>query len=329
MKCLIYFFSLWLFTLSLDSQSHVDSSAILIVGGDLNLSYRFEQSVGKNTRSIFSRWQKIGAYDGMIVNLENPVTRSVDSMRKEFIFKMKPEYLSLLNKVKIILVNCANNHTADFGEEGILETIHLLDSARIKHVGIGRNLTEARAPVVFNIHGIQLGLLGYGGNGEHYAGRSTAGTMPLLQTLILRDIKKLKRRVDFVIVNFHWGEELDEEPSASQINLAHSAVESGADLIIGHHSHVLQGIEYYNGKVIAYSLGNFLFGGNARCANDETAVLKVHFTRGKMDVELLPVRIRNWQPEPADSLISMRVRQLVQKRSSNFLEALPLVPLKQ
>ena len=264
----------------------------------------------------------------MIVNLENPVTRSVDSMKKEFVFKMEPEYLSLLNKMKIILVNCANNHTADFGEEGILETIHLLDSARIKHVGIGRNLAEARMPVIFNFHGIQLGLLGYGGNGGHYAGRSTAGAMPLLQPLILRDIKKLKRRVDFVIVNFHWGEELDEEPSASQINLAHSAVDSGADLIIGHHSHVLQGIENYNGKVIAYSLGNFLFGGNARCANDETAVLKVHFTHGKMDIELLPVRIRNWQPEPADSLISIRVRQLVQKRSSNFLETLPLVPLK-
>lgn len=308
----------------LPSQTQPDSTAIVLFGGDLNFAYRFEQSVGERVNKIFSQWKKIGTYDLMMVNLENAVTRSMDSVKKEFVFKMKPEYLSLLGKAEIVLVNCANNHIADFGEVGILETIRLLDSAGVRHIGIGGNLAESRKPVVLTIHGIRIGFLGYGGTHAYLASRTQAGTTPRNKSIILYDIAKLKTRVDYVVINLHWGEESALKPDSSQIALAHALIDGGADLIIGHHPHILQGVEHYHGKVIAYSLGNFIFGGNAKCANSETAVLKAQFSGKSMDVKLIPIQIRNWCPEPADSVAALRVRQLIRERSRIFGDTLSL-----
>lgn len=93
-------------------------------------------------------------------------------------------------------------------------------------------------------------------------------------------------------------------------------------MIIGHHPHILQGIERYRGKVIAYSLGNFVFGGNANSANSETAVLKVRFAKDTMNVQAVAVRVRNWRPEPADTRTARRVLQQMQERSQMFLESI-------
>jgi poly-gamma-glutamate capsule biosynthesis protein CapA/YwtB (metallophosphatase superfamily) len=258
----------------------------------------------------------------MMVNLENAVTQSEDSVKKEFVFRMRPEYLSLLRKAKITIVNCANNHTADFGTEGILETIRLLDSARIRHVGIGRNLAEARKPVILTYNGIRIGFLGYGGVSAFLASRTQPGTTPRSRRIILSDIAKLKPKADFVVINLHWGEELAEEPDSAQIVLAHAIIDAGADLIIGHHPHVLQGIEYYRGKMIAYSLGNFIFGGNSRSANCTTAIVKARFIPDHIETQLIPIRVRSWRPEPADSASALRIHRLVEERSRIFTDTL-------
>jgi poly-gamma-glutamate capsule biosynthesis protein CapA/YwtB (metallophosphatase superfamily) len=141
-------FVLCLFPGFLWSQSHSDSGTTVVFAGDLNFADKFELAAKTRPINVFAHWKSIGRYDLMMVNLENAITRSVDSVKKEFVFKMKAEYLSHLSKAGISIVNCANNHTADFGEAGILETIQQLDSAGIRHTGIGRNLTEARKPVV-------------------------------------------------------------------------------------------------------------------------------------------------------------------------------------
>jgi poly-gamma-glutamate synthesis protein (capsule biosynthesis protein) len=263
----------------------------------------------------------------MMVNLENAVTQSVDSMEKEFVFKMKPKYLSQLYGAGISIVNCANNHTADFGVEGILETIQQLDSAGIQHMGIGRNLSEARKPVILHVNGIRIGFLGYGGEGTFIASRTQPGTTSRSRWLIVEDIKRLRPRVDFIIINIHWGEELEIEPDSNQIALAHRMIEGGADLIVGHHPHVLQGIERYHGKIIAYSLGNFVFGGNSRSANSETAVLKVRFAKDTMEVQAVPVSVRNWQPTLADSSNAHRVLQRLLERSQVFFETISFTSL--
>jgi poly-gamma-glutamate capsule biosynthesis protein CapA/YwtB (metallophosphatase superfamily) len=304
------------------SQSPQDSVAVMLFAGDVTLADRFEQALGSRTGNLFSRWNKIGSYDAMMVNLENAVTRSIDSVEKEYVFRMRPEYLSLFDKGKITLVNCANNHTADFGTEGILETIRLLDSAGIRHVGIGRTIAEARKPVILALNGIRIGFLGYGGVSAFLASRAQPGTTPRSRRIILSDIAKLRPRVNFVVVNLHWGEELAEQPDSAQIALAHAIIDAGADLVIGHHPHILQGIEYYRGKMIAYSLGNFIFGGNAKSANCITAILKSRFTPASVESQLVPIRIRNWRPEPADSAAALRVLQLVEERSKMFADTL-------
>ena len=304
------------------SQHQSDSCATVIFAGDLNFAANFEYAAQHRPINVFARWKRIVQYDLMMVNLENAVTQSVDSMEKEFVFKMKPDYLSQLCGAGISIVNCANNHTADFGVEGILETIHQLDSAGIRHTGIGRNLAEARKPVVFHVKGIRIGFLGYGGEGTFIASRTQPGTTSRSQWLILEDIKRLRPHVDFIVINLHWGEELETKPDSNQILLAHRMIECGADLIVGHHPHVLQGIERYRGKIIAYSLGNFVFGGNSRSANSETAVVKVRFAKDTMEVQAVPVSVRNWQPAPADSNAAYRVLQCLQERSKVFLETI-------
>ncbi len=304
------------------SQHRADSCATLIFAGDLNFAKHFEYAAQNRPMNVFAHWKKIVKYNVMMVNLENAITRSVDSVEKEFVFKMKSEYLSQLRGAGVSIVNCANNHTTDFGAEGILETIQQLDSAGIRHVGIGRDLTEARRPVILKVKGIRIGFLGYGGDRAYIASRSQPGTTSPSTWLILEDIKRLKPRVDFVVVNLHWGEELAIQPDSSQITLAHRIVDGGADLIVGHHPHVLQGIERYHGKVIAYSLGNFIFGGNANSANSETAVLNVRFVKDAMEVQAVPVRVRNWRPEPADSIVGYRVLQQLQERSKFFMETI-------
>ncbi len=303
-------------------QAIRDSTAVILFGGDVTLADRYDQTFNGRIRNIFTRWEKIGPYDAMMVNLENAVTRSVDSVEKEFVFGMKPEYLTLLGKAKITLVNCANNHTADFGAEGILETIRTLDSAGIRHVGIGRNIAEARKPVVLTINGIRIGFMGYGGVSAFLASRTDPGTAPRSRRIILSDIARLRPRVNFIVVNLHWGEELAEEPDSAQIVLAHALVDAGADLIIGHHPHVLQGIERYHGRTIVYSLGNFIFGGNARAANCTTGIVKARFSRDSVETQLVPIQVRNWRPEPADSASATRIRQLVKERSAIFSDTL-------
>jgi poly-gamma-glutamate synthesis protein (capsule biosynthesis protein) len=299
-----------------------DSSATIIFTGDLNFAQHFEYAMKHRPIDVFANWGKTGKYDLMMVNLENAVTRSIDSAKKEFVFKMKDEFLSLFPKAGISLVTCANNHTGDFRVQGILETIMQLDSARIKHIGIGRNIAEAREPVILTINGIKIGFLGYADISMYVALQKRPGRTPLRKTLILEDVIRLRSLVDFIVVNLHWGEELAKYPSKSQISLAHQIIDGGADLIIGHHPHVLQGIEQYHGKIIAYSLGNFVFGGNSNSANSKTAVLKVRFTNKIMNATPVPVSVCNWQPEAADSYTAHQILQMLQERSQIFPETI-------
>lgn len=190
------------------SQLQVESSATIIFAGDVNFARHFELIADPKLMNVFARWGKICKYDVMMVNLENAVTRSVDSVEKEFVFKMKPEYLSQFNRARISIVNCANNHTADFGAEGILETIRQLDSAGIRHVGIGRNLAEARKPVILKTNGIRIGFLGYGGEKKYIASDTLPGTTAPSRAIIVADLKRLKPKVDFIVVHLHWGDEL-------------------------------------------------------------------------------------------------------------------------
>jgi poly-gamma-glutamate capsule biosynthesis protein CapA/YwtB (metallophosphatase superfamily) len=280
------------------AQPH-DPTVTLMFGGDVTLSDHFETVVGDDYEWAFEKLNEYREADVAMVNLENPLTRSTLSRpNKQFNFKADPEAVQVLTQGGIDIVNLANNHTMDYEEPGLVETLETLEKAGIHSVGAGRDLTEARRPEILEVKGQRIAYLGYYDANFHAAGEDIAGTNPLQeehQQRVAEDIRAIRDQVDWVIVNYHWGIELEDYPAAWQIELAHATIDNGADLVVGHHPHVLQGAEIYKGRPIVYSLGNFIFGGNSR-TDYETAVLKVSLKADRqMKVEFLPVEVRRYQ----------------------------------
>ncbi len=305
---------LWIQT---SSSNLTDTDTVrMMFAGDVTLAHTLQEMIGNDTSYVFAQWHHPKPLDIFMVNLENPVTTANKKLEKEFTFKMKPIHLSTLRSGGINIVNCANNHIHDFGEAGLLETMRTLDSAGIARVGIGRNLDEARTPKIFSVKGKRIGFLGYGG-WSFPATKRKAGVAYRSVDIVTEDVKKLRTNVDVVVVNFHWGKELAESVSVSQIALAHKVIDAGADLIIGHHPHVLQGIELYKGKTIAYSLGNFVFGGHSRHTY-ETAVLAADLIGNELRTTLVPVSVKKYQPKIANDAARTKTLQLVTNRSKQF-----------
>lgn len=290
---------------------------VLMFAGDVVLSDNVERHVRGRTDYVFQQWKPGREADVFMVNLEHPVTTATERVEKKFNFKMDPAYGATLLDGGITLVNVANNHIFDYGHQGMEDTMRFLDSLGIAYTGVGRNLAEARKPVVIRKKGWSVGFLGYFGGGDYSAGRTTIGFAPRYARFMVEDIRSLKRKVDYVVVNLHWGVERAPEPEDWQIRLAHRLVDAGADLIVGHHPHILQGIERYKNATIAYSLGNFVFGGNSRHTY-ETGVLKVTLGGSEPLVELMPVSVVLWQPSPATDPVARQVLDLVRERSMNF-----------
>ena len=153
------------------------------------------------------------------------------------------------------------------------------------------------------------------------AQKDSAGTAARQLNIIQEDMEKFRNRVDYIVVNFHWGDEKAEYPGSDQIFFAHSVIDAGADLIVGHHPHVLQGVEKYNDKIIAYSLGNFIFGGNSRPEYD-TAVLKVELTKKTKTFSMLPVHVTYWQPELLNGEKGKNLVEYIKKISGRFKQSI-------
>ena len=305
------------------SHSQQSQPVTLLFGGDMTLARHIEREVGDKVDYLFERWKGIEPYDVFMVNLENPVTLSTQKVDKEFNFRMHPRYLRALQRASINIVNLANNHVGDYGLAGLYDSMANLDSVGIRHVGAGRTLGAARSPVVIEKNGRKIGFLGYYGGGRFSATSSRGGVAPRYEPYILSDVRQLRGATDYVVVSLHWGDESADRPSPDQIRLAHRIIDAGADLIIGHHSHTLQGIERYKEKVIAYSLGNFIFGGNGR-SDYETAVLRLVLRDSVADVELIPIQVTRWQPHLPNEVTRLSILNLVRERSRIFSESISL-----
>ena len=153
----------------------------------------------------------------------------------------------------------ANNHAYDWGLEGIQTTRKLLGTLGGKVIGAGENLSGATQPAILKRNGICMGFLAYCASGSHSASRSSAGTAPLEISRVVADVEQLKQSVDHVVVLLHWGIEFSDYPHPSDIEKAHKIIDTGASAIIGHHPHVVQGVEAYRGRPIFYSLGNLIY----------------------------------------------------------------------
>ena len=220
---------------------------------------------------------KLSEDDLTIANLETTLGTRAGRTDLPFSFRGNPAFAQMLPAGSVELVNIANNHSHDCGMKGVDDTIAALDAAHVDHFGLGH--ADIRT-----IHGIEVVNLGY-----------TGGRVEIKDGVV-RDVKEHKRADNLVIVTFHWGIEGEHATNTVQMQLGRAAVDAGADLVLGHHPHVLQGIESYHGKKIVYSLGNFVFGGNAKPAELDSMIYRARFTRkdGKvepLDDEIFPVSI--------------------------------------
>lgn len=231
----------------------------LLAFGDICLSCYGEHHF--NDHSYNSLISKFSDYDGLIFgNLECVLSNYKNLNYNKISLSCDAKMLNYISYFNIF--SLANNHIYDVGEEGIRDTINALDKNNIKYFGFGKNIYEARKPLIIEKNNMKIGFLGYScltTNGENYATAVKQGVSPIALDYLKKDISKLKKEVDCVILSFHWGEENKHFPTPDQIMIAHRAIDYGAKIIIGTHSHVIQGVEEYNGGIICYSLGNYLF----------------------------------------------------------------------
>lgn len=249
--------------------------------------------------------------DLTIANLETTLGTHPQRTDLPFAFRGRPEFAQMLVKGSVEVVNVANNHSNDCGPKGVKETLESLDAAHVAYFGLGH--VDERT-----IHGIQVVNLGYTGGREE------------IKDGVVKDVKAHKRPDNLVIVTFHWGIEGEHSSNTVQMHLGHAAIDAGADLVLGHHPHVLQGIETYQGKKILYSLGNFVFGGNARPAELDSMIYRARFVLkdGKVepkDDRIIPVSISasHVQNDFAPVLLSGPEAERVAKAVDDYSKAIP------
>lgn len=233
---------------------------------------------------------EIQAADYFVTNEEFPFsTRGTPAPDKQFTFRVHPEKVKLMQEMGIDLVTLANNHALDYGRDAMLDTIDTLDHAGIRHVGAGKNLAEARKPAIVELNGRTFAFIGATRvypEADWAAGTDSAGMFSAYDggAALAEEVKAAKQQADYVIAYVHWGIEREETPNEVQKSIAHRLVDAGADLVVGAHPHVLQGIEYYQGVPIAYSLGNFVFGSSI----PSTALLQADVDDEGIRLRLIP-----------------------------------------
>ncbi len=315
------------FSLSVSLFGAVSDSNVIVLNfaGDVTFANHFKSYVGNRWSYSFEKFPEFSKADLSIVNLENPLTRRGLPSEKQFNFRARPEYTRVLKAGGIDIVNLANNHIYDYSEQGLFDTIDFLDQAGIRHIGAGKNMAFARKPVFLKIKDVRIAFLGYYGlrkhSGSHPATTDSAGTALRKLSYIKKDIKAVRDSADIVIVTLHWGIEKEHVPETDQIYFAHKTIQYGADLIVGHHPHVLQGIEKYRNGLIVYSLGNFIFGGNSR-KHEKTAVLQIRINSDLKKIisyKMLPVQVDYWQPRLLHGFQKQALLDSLAKYSS-FLE---------
>jgi poly-gamma-glutamate synthesis protein (capsule biosynthesis protein) len=250
------------------------SSSLIVLAflGDLMLGRGVSDRIALDTPEQFwgTTLPFLQSTDAVFANLECAITSHKSTWTKTskvFHFRARPEATHVLKVANVRVVNLANNHTLDFEEKGLLDTIKYLDQAGIKHAGAGSTLSKAREPVILPIKGLNVGFISATDNeppfaaeedkpGTHYL---KINTKPETLSHLQEDIKKAKSAgADFIILSLHWGPNWVIVPSKVFQGFAHKAIEMGVNVIHGHSDHIFQGIEFYKDGVIFYSTGDFL-----------------------------------------------------------------------
>jgi poly-gamma-glutamate synthesis protein (capsule biosynthesis protein) len=216
-------------------------------------------------------------------NLETPLTPGRDIKTGEMVFRSDPKMAKVLADNGFSVLSLANNHSPNFGAKGLSDTFKHLKDAGIAYVGAGKDVEEAGRPVYIEKNGLTFAFLAYNDSDvvprSYQASKNRSGTAFMDITKMTEAVKQAKTNADFVIVSMHSGTEYKPRPNQRQKQFAHAAIDSGADLVLGHHPHVVQTAEVYKGKYIFYSLGNFIFDQMFSRDTREGLMLKIIFNK--------------------------------------------------
>ena len=279
-----------------DASTIPDASGpvTFLFGGDVTLDWGYHELVPQAYRDPGWPFHRLKALideaDVFMINCENPITLRDEPQDKKFTFQMDPRLISAFTEGGVDIVTLANNHIMDHGPGGLEDTLKILDDNGIAHVGAGMDLREARLPAIMNVSGMKIAFLGYGNFSP--AEPDTPGVAYRYPSHVRWDVSKAREGgADIIVVSFHWGVELEPEPTGRDRKLAYLAIDSGADIVVGHHPHVVQPVEVYKGKVIAFSLSNFIFGGNSKRPKDSILLKVIVSPDGDIQHEVIPIRI--------------------------------------
>jgi poly-gamma-glutamate synthesis protein (capsule biosynthesis protein) len=272
----------------------------------------------------------IAGNDIALFNLECPLADKSKghALDKKYCFRGEPGYIAGLKWAGFNVACLANNHTTDYGKDGLLETVALLKDNKIFPVGAGKTRHEAFQPVLLEKNGetfaffALLEFLPYATTFKDDQPYPAFGQIDTLCALI----REYNSRIDNIIVTFHWGFENTATPNSRQRDYAHKVIMAGADLVLGHHPHVLQSIETYRDKIIAYSLGNFIFD-NPDESQKQSLIFRCEFQQGKINnPHFIPMYIKKCRPHPADSLKSRQIYEHLDSISTTYNTELTITP---
>jgi poly-gamma-glutamate synthesis protein (capsule biosynthesis protein) len=288
---------------SVDSALSGDGAVTLVAVGDVMMDRGVRLAMNQHgmTHPFEGTHQVLSSADIAVANLETPISNRGTPLN---MFRAYPDVMKTLRYSGIDVVSVANNHILDYDEIALSDTLAYLRDNGIQGVGAGLNVTEARRAAVLDVRGMTMSFLAYTelwfcqtkDNREYDATETRAGVAPLKEEVVAAGVASAAASSDFVVVSCHWGQEYNHYSNDTQRRLAHIATSAGARVVLGHHPHVLQGIEFGDSWVVAYSLGNFVFD-QRQPGTQDSLILRITISAGHIvRVELLPCYIVDCRP---------------------------------
>lgn len=295
-------------TLTEENLTEEDSKELTIsLVGDILLDGSVRGQIDENGYDY--PWEHVKKYfqedDLTIGNLETSITYGGSKWpNKQYNFRSDPENLNAMKNSGVDVVSLANNHSLDYGYDGLLDTLKHIDKSGIYRVGAGENYDDAIKEVIIEKNGYVVGVLGFSRvvpTVEWYPTENRPGVIGAYDhqlEKVLEKVEEVKEKVDILVVSIHWGTELEIKPRDHDLIAGKKLIDAGASIIMGHHPHILQGVEIYKGKPIFYSLGNFVFGSRSELTSN-TMIAQVNYSDNKMEsLKVIPATIVSGRPVP-------------------------------
>lgn len=239
-------------------------------------------------------------------NLESAITvRGTPEADKEYVYRGPADSLPAMKEAGFDVLSLANNHSMDYGLVGLQDTMAALDEHGLKYMGVGHDESEAYAPAIIETKGFKVAFIGISNVIWKTYWKATKDRPGMAEaydiTRAIAAIEEADHQADLVVVLVHWGTEYTDRPEPYQVQKGRKFIDAGADLVIGSHPHVLQGFEAYNGRWIAYSLGNFVFSGTKSPRSAETGILNATCSKdGECSLQFQPMLAKSAQPAPME-----------------------------